>query len=66
MYSAACRTSLTDRQREKRETEARSEREVDGVHGEVEIRDGIKQCETERVNDGEKKQRPREQQRQND
>lgn len=59
MYSAACRTSLIDRQREKRETEARSEREVDGVQGEVEIRDGIKQCETERLNEG-KKQRPRE------
>lgn len=43
----------TDRQRE-RNREQMSKREVDGVQERYEIRDGIKHCETERVNETEK------------
>ena len=51
MYSAVCRTSLGDRQREKQgANEQKKERWMECKRGR-QIRDGIKHCETERVNE---------------
>lgn len=50
MYSAVCRTSLRDRQRERLKQEANEQKRARWSVREIEIRDGIKHCETEHVN----------------
>lgn len=61
MYSAVCRTSLRGRQRERLKQEANEQERGRWSAREVEIRDGIKHCETERVNKTEQRKTVREQ-----
>lgn len=56
--AALCVPHFTPRQTEgETGSKMSKKRGIDGSAGEVEIRDGIKHCETERVNETEKKMR---------
>lgn len=63
MYSAVCATSLRDRRRERPKQGANEQERGRWSAREVEIRDGIKYCETDRANEAEKRKTERKQYR---